>query len=136
MEPARAFLENRGITNTVSGSFLTHHGVKDMKWGVRRGGIKDRITGAHKDSLQRRITTNREIAEGRGQKRDYGRVAVFRPVGWGTFKSKKVAAVRVKQLEARAERVASGKTKASDILDRAFNTNVSDVIISRTDARG
>lgn len=119
--------------------YLEHYGVKGMKWGKRSGGLRERAKGSHNDSLQRRITTNKEIAEGRGQSRDYRRRALHNPIGAGlpiVAGNKKLAARRVKALEARQARVNSGKATLKDKGDFLFNTSVLDLAVSRRDKRG
>lgn len=120
--------------------FLAHYGVTGMKWGVRKGGLKDRVKGAVTDSVERRMITNRMIADGKGQTRDYRRVALKRYGGIGTGAamstgSRKAAEKRATELEGMLERVKSGKMKLGDKLDAAFTTNVSDLVISRRDKR-
>lgn len=127
------------FTNMSYEDYLEHYGVKGMKWGTRRGGLRDRMKGAHNDSLQRRITTNKEIAGGRGQTRDYARRTAFNPVGMAmplVAGNKKLAARRVKTLEARQKRVNSGKTTLRDKGDYLFTTSIADLAISRRDKRG
>lgn len=120
--------------------FLAHYGVTGMKWGVRKGGLKDRVKGAVTDSVERRLVTNRAIAKGQGQTRDYRRVALKRYGGFGTGAalstgSRKAAEKRANELEGMLERVKSGKMKLGDKLDAAFTTPVSDLVVSRRDKR-
>lgn len=116
--------------------FLAHYGVTGMKWGKRKGGLKARATGAAKDSLQRRLTTNKEIAEGRGQKRDYRRASQFRAGGVVTAGRTKSAAKRAGQLEGQLKRLETGKLKARDVLSLVANTPATDLVVSRQDKRG
>jgi hypothetical protein len=122
--------------------FLAHYGVTGMKWGRRKGGLKSRVQGAVSDSLERRATTNRAIANGQGQTRDFRRVALKRGGGLAnplmpvlTTGSKKVAAQRADTLEARKKRVDSGKMNKMDALDAVLNTHPADLLVSRRDKR-
>lgn len=122
--------------------FLAHYGVTGMKWGRRKGtgGIKGMVKGAVLDSAQRRSTANKEIAAGRGQTRDYRRVALKRYGGLGTGAAlatgnRAVAAGRAKSIDAFAERVKSGKMTRRDGLEAFMTTSMSDLVIRRTDKR-
>mgnify|MGYP003396823359 CR=1 FL=1 len=111
-------------------------GVKGMKWGVRKSAAEtgvSRGTGAHLDSLQRRIVANREISEGRGSLSDYATATK----GLGKFGATKARTAReVDVLKARSERVAAGKKTFGDKLDGLLNTTLADRLVSRTDERG
>lgn len=129
------------MNEEVVDDFLAHYGVSGMKWGKRHGSLKSRTTGAVKDSLQRRITTNKEIAAGRGQTRDFRRVALKRTGGIKTGAavltgSKKVAGVHAKVLSDRLKRVEKGKMNLGDKIDAVMNTHIADLVVSRTDKRG
>lgn len=120
----------------ASDDSLEHYGVKGMKWGVQRGGVKTRVKNAALDSIQRRKTTNKEISEGRGKVRDYYRTASRRTLGPLTFGSKKVAAKRADKLQGQEDRIKAGKAKFMDIFDVTMNTPISDLFVSRRDRRG
>jgi hypothetical protein len=135
MKSVRYFSHVKGKERPVDDEvdeFLAHYGVVGMKWGKRKGGLKERVKGAHADSLQRRIEANKAVAEGRGQIRDYA----------GTFARKGVALTKgaargqVKALEARKDRVEKGKAKFFDKLDVLGNVGVADLVVSRQDKRG
>jgi hypothetical protein len=120
--------------------FLAHYGVSGMKWGRRSGGLKDRVKGAMSDSVERRMVTNKAIADGKGQTRDYRRVALKRGGGFATGAalstgSRKIAKGRAKVLESRLKRVKSGKINRGDVIDAMFNTPVTDLLVSRRDKR-
>ena len=114
---------------------LAHYGVKGMRWGKRSGGLKSRIKGSALDSVQRRQTTNAAIAKGEGTKTDKFRVGLRRVGGYGTFNSKKLAGRRANTLEARKQRIESGKIKARDVLDFLATTSALDLAVSRQDKR-
>lgn len=116
--------------------FLAHYGVVGMKWGKRSGSFKDRVKGAALDSAQRRATTNREIASGRGQMRDYNRTTLHNVTGLVTGNSQKAAGKRATKIEASIKRIESGKPKARDIVMAVGTTNVADLFVSRKDKRG
>lgn len=117
---------------TEAEDFLAHYGVVGMKWGKRRGSLASRAKGAALDSVQRRLTTHKEIAEGRGKIRDYNRVATRNIVG----NSQKAAARRTKKLEASQKRIQAGKPKVRDILMAVGTTTPIDLLVSRQDKRG
>lgn len=121
--------------STEVDDFLAHYGVLGMHWGVRKGSLSSRARSASIDSVQRRLTTNKEIAGGRGQARDYFRTTTFRAGGLVTGGSTKAAAKRADTLEARMKRLTTGKKKASDVLDAMINTPITDLFISRIDKR-
>ena len=121
--------------------FLAHYGVTGMKWGVRRGSFKERVKGAALDSAQRRMTANKEIAEGRGQTRDYRRVALYRGGGLQTGAaiatgSKAIAKGRANQIQQYSKRIEAGPTTKRDKLEAYMTMSVSDLLVSRTDKRG
>jgi hypothetical protein len=115
-------------------SELAHHGVKGMKWGVRRGSLRERARGAVDDSFQRRIEGNRAIATGNAKARDRLRSAVTTPTG--IIPSKTIAARRVRILEDRRARFSEGNATARDILAVVGHAGTSDLFISRRDKRG
>ena len=121
--------------------FLKHYGVTGMKWGVNRGGLKSRVKTAALDSAQRRITTNKEIAAGRGQTRDFRRVALKRYGGLATgaaFSTGNMvlAKERASKLQGQSDRIKSGTTTFKDKMGIAMNTPISGLVVRRTDKRG
>ena len=113
---------------------LSHHGVKGMKWGVRRGGLGTRIRGAVNDSNQRRITTARAVATGTSKPRDRFRSTFFTFTGF--TQSRKLAQRRVSVLEARDARIKAGHVKVGDILSQVGHVLPQDLVVSRLDKRG
>ena len=113
---------------------LEHHGIKGMKWGVRRGGLRSRVKGAADDQFQRRITTARAVASGNAKGRDRLRSTLSTVTGF--TQSKKLAATRVSKLEKRQQRVAAGEAKVGDILSVIGHTSITDLAVSRRDKRG
>lgn len=116
-------------------NYLAHYGVVGMKWGKRRGGLKSRAKGAMQDSVERRLTTNKEIAEGRGQARDYRRRTLHRLPGALASGSTKSAARRAKKLGGQLDRMKAGKATTRDKIGAAMNTPLIDLAVSRRDKR-
>lgn len=116
-------------------NYLAHYGVVGMKWGKRSGGLKARATGAARDSIERRLTSNKEVAEGRGQTRDYYRRTALRLPGALAGGSTKSAARRAKKLEGALGRLDAGKMTTRDKLGAALNTPLIDLAVSRRDRR-
>jgi hypothetical protein len=120
--------------------FLAHYGVTGMKWGRRKGGVKDRVKGAVADSIERRMVTNKAIADGKGQTRDFRRVALRRGGGFATGAvfatgNKHISEQRAKALKGQMGRLKKGKITRLDALDMAINTHPLDLVISRRDKR-
>ena len=83
---------------------LSHHGIKGMKWGVRREG---------------RLELNRRVASGSGSKIDKLRVAATQVSADSVRRSgglEKAAANKVKELEDRKARIERGQASVGDYL--------------------
>ena len=101
---------------------LEHHGVKGMRWGVRR-----RIA-----RQQKNIDRLRRTASGTGNIRDRTASALLTPVRGGAQKSAQ------RQLDANQriqKDILAGKRKARDILLRAGGVNVRYLNYSYSKAR-
>lgn len=116
-------------------NYLAHYGVVGMKWGKRSGGLKSRAKGAARDSIERRLTSNKEVAEGRGQTRDYYRRTALRAPGALMGGSSKSAGRRAKKLQGALDRLDAGKMTTRDKLGAALNTPLIDLAVSRRDRR-
>lgn len=125
-------MSNKGSTLMsqldVDESVIEHHGVKGMKWGVRRGNLKSRVRGAVKDNIHNRRASARAVAEGRARLSDH----LSTP---GLINRRKNAAKLVKDLDAREDRLRSGKGKVGDILSEIGRLGLSDLFLSYRDTR-
>lgn len=116
--------------------FLAHYGVTGMKWGVRKGSVKSRLKGAASDAVERQLVTNKSIANGTAQTRDYRRAIVKGGTfGVVTGPRKKSAAKRVERLEGLQTRIDTGKTGVMDKIGLAYNISPGDLVVSRRDKR-
>lgn len=97
---------------------LKHHGVKGMKWGVRK---------------QKELDSFERVASGKAKTLERLRVA-------GSFSAVELAAAgglrgaaasRAAGLRAQRERIESGKSTVLDKMDRALNTSVLDLTRGR-----
>lgn len=113
-------------------AFLEHHGIKGMKWGVRRGNLQSRAMGAIDDSYQRRIATAHAVSTGQATAADIFRTATRT---YGILPSKKLATRREAILTKRRERWANGHATAADVLSVVGHVRVNELVISRTDKR-
>lgn len=100
------------------GNELTHYGVKGMKWGVRK-----QRTGR----LNVRASRLERVASGKGSVRDKATTIAGTTV-YGAVKSrgslKKDAARRAENLRGQERRLATGKTKTTDLLKAYGSTTI------------
>jgi hypothetical protein len=93
---------------------LSHHGVKGMKWGVKK---------ARTSQLADRAARNERVAAGKGSLRDhlvtFGGSSAANMIRSGGYK--KEAARRGANKRAEIQRLASGKTRVTDVL-KAYGT--------------
>ncbi len=100
-------------------TYITHHGVKGMKWGHHK---------------QKELDSLNRIAAGRGKVletlRFKGNLSLIElAANKGDYKL--IAAGRAAILEAQKNRIESGNATAADRMDRALNTPVIDLILRR-----
>jgi hypothetical protein len=102
---------------------LTHHGVKGMRWGVRK---------ARTGQLNVRAARNERVASGKSSLLDktvtLGGSSAVRLVASGGLKNE--AARRAANKRAQIERLSIGKAKVSDILKAYGTTNVLELGLS------
>lgn len=100
---------------------LSHHGVKGMKWGVKK---------ARTSQLATRAARNERVASGKSSFRDKARTlagtSTYRLIKSGGLK--KEAARRGANKRAEIKRLASGKAKVTDILKAYGSVNAVDLV--------
>lgn len=116
--------------------FLSHYGVIGMKWGKRRGSLKERLQGASLDRNQRRTAYSTRAAEGRqttGEK-IFDKSGLGRAVGKKRYQ--KFHAMKVEKLMEQRKRIESGKATFKDKFGDLMYMSPTDLFISRTDNKG
>lgn len=107
------------MTTELREEALAHFGVKGMKWGVRK---------------QKQLDHFNRIAAGKGSIGDTLKLSASATIpeliaNKGSLK--RIAAGRALVLEAQKKRIQSGKATKLDVMDRALNTPVIDLIRGR-----
>lgn len=146
MSDNKAIIEDFLSHNGVTDAELIHYGVKGMRWGVRRGGIKSRVSGAILDRNQRNVkylkdVKNKELDE-KGfllGKYDKASVNVARKIGvamhFGEKRYQKSMDKSISKIEAQSEIVKSGKLRVRDVVGAVATISVTELAVSIRDAR-
>lgn len=118
--------------------FLAHYGVRGMKWGTRRGGLKERAKGAALDRNQQKTAIvkralNRSKNGGNDEK-------IARAVGismsLGRKRFEKRLNKQMNKLANEKARIESGNATVRDKLKAVGNLNITDLVVSRQDNKG
>lgn len=115
--------------------FLEHYGVKGMKWGLRRGGLKSRIKGARLDQNQRRTAIATRAANGKSTLEER---IVNKPtkILLGKEGYTRFAKNEVENLGAQKKRIETGKKTVMDVLETYNTLTMLDLVVSRQDNKG
>lgn len=93
---------------------VQHHGVKGMKWGVRKQQVRD----SYAQATRNKAKSFDKVAKGTASKRD--KAKVFATTSSANVQKhgglKNAAKVKADSLESRARRIESGKATTKDIL--------------------
>lgn len=116
---------------------LAHYGIRGMKWGVRRGGLRSRFKGALADRNQQHTAILTRARENRGASvgERFGRRIGVKLAGGADRYNKNVDS-NLKVLKDQRKRIESGKLKALDILEGLTSVTIGDLVISRRDNKG
>lgn len=136
------FLSHKGMTDEE----LSHYGVKGMRWGVRRGGLKSRVSGAILDRNQRNAKYLKDVKDKKLDEKDFllgkhGKAVANagRKLGvamrFGEKRYQKSMDKKISKIEAQSEIVKSGKLRVRDVVDAAVTISVAELAVSIRDAR-
>lgn len=147
MSGNKAIIEDFLSHNGVKDAELSHYGVKGMRWGVRRGGLKSRVSGAILDRNQRNVkylkdVKNKEIDE-KGfllGKYDKAQVNAARKIGvamhFGEKRYQKSMDKQISKIEAQSENINSGKLRVRDVVGAVATISIAELAVSIRDAQG
>ena len=137
------FLSHNGATNEE----LAHYGVKGMRWGVRRGSVKSRISGAILDRNQRNVKYLKDVKNNKIDEKgfvlgkyDKALVKGARKIGvamhFGEKRYQQSMAKSISKIEAQSEIVKSGKLRVRDVVGAVATISVAELAVSIRDAQG
>ena len=146
MSDNKAIIEDFLSHNGVTDAELSHYGVKGMRWGVRRGGLKSRISGAILDRNQRNVkylkdVKNKELDEKGFLLGKYGKAKANagRKIGvamrFGEKRYQKSMDKSISKIEAQSEVISSGKLRVRDVVGAVATISVAELAVSIRDAR-
>lgn len=127
------------MTEITAESVLEHHGIKGMKWGVRKAessgaaGAARKVGSSVNASYSERMTKASnmwgQVAQGKGSKFDKFRTLLSTPVyKLALGQRKSYAQKQSDELKAHVERINNGQAKVKDVLTYAHNIRYVDLI--------
>jgi hypothetical protein len=116
-------------------NFLEHYGVKGMKWGKRKGSLKDRVKSAHLDLNQRKTAIVKRAANG-NQTREEKVFTAPAKVLLGKKRFNKNMNKSLDELAKQKDRIEKGKTNLWDTLEAIQTISAFDLVVSRQDNKG
>jgi hypothetical protein len=115
-------------------TFLAHHGVLGMHWGIRRGNFSSRVKGIGLDRNQRELAP---LLRAKAGKATY---AEQEDINWqkyvvGEKTYKENLNTSISDLKAQRKRIETGKMTVLDKLQTAFRVPTAELLISVQDAQ-
>lgn len=109
---------------------IEHHGVKGMRWGVRRArGVGSEVRSAYSGRMLKAADNWQAVAEGHGTRGQRFRTAMSTPVyKLATGQRKSFAGKQATELRAHVDRINNGQAKVKDILTVNRNLRYSDIV--------
>lgn len=114
-------------------AFLAHYGKKGMKWGVRRGSLRDRAAGATIDRRRGYKEASYRVAKGTGSLKDKVRVGARMSAGELILNKglKNSAQKRYDSLVAQEGRLKAGKETIRDKVSMYAGTSLAELPVQR-----
>lgn len=120
----------------LSSAVLAHYGVKGMKWGVRKGSLKSRVSDAQKERTERTTDMFKKVKRVSSSSKKSDKAKYLLATGLVGQLAKpliqKSLNKTISSLEKRSSRIESGKLNTMDKLDKVLNTTPVSVVFTRT----
>lgn len=117
---------------------LRHYGVIGMKWGRRRGGLRERFTGAMAERNQQEAAILNRMKKNDGtqtfEEKFNRKISVVARLG--EKRLNKFLDKRLSDISAQNERIASGKMTMRDKFQGLNTVSMLDLMVSRRDNKG
>lgn len=123
------------FVESIDDSTLIHYGIKGMKWGKRKGGLRERAKGARLDAIQRKRAVAERALNGKGT-REERIINGPQKILMGKQAFDQAVTRRIADLDGQEERIKSGKRTIMDRIEQSYDVTLLDLAVSRRDNKG